>query len=219
VSKLREKQRSRDGVLGGAALIVATAALVWSIVGSAGAASTHVLVQKGDIAPGAVTTKSLAKGAVTAKKIRKHAVTGAKLAEAAVHTKNIASESVNQRVLRKGAVGTTALAPDAVTAAQLAPGSVYGGALGTETLVTKPIQDLDTVIDKNWTPSNIEAAMCGTGEALLGTGFAFTNSGDSEVSWLQALPILNGGTKGVTGRISSNSGGTATAEVAALCLK
>lgn len=157
-------------------------------------------VHRGEIAPGAVTAKSIAHGAVSAGKIRKEAVIAPKLA--------------------KGSVSPEAIAADAVTAGAIAPGSVYGGALGAETVVTKPIADLDTVPSNiEWTASNTEAALCGPGERLLGGGFAFTNPGNREAAWLQALPVLGGETNGFTGRISTNSGGTATAEVAAICLK
>jgi hypothetical protein len=86
--------------------------------------------------------------------------------------------------------------------------------------VTKPIADLDKVPHNGeWTASNGEVALCGEGEALLGTGFALPNPNNGEALWLEALPVVNGGTKGVTGRIETDSGGTATAVVAAVCLK
>lgn len=210
MSNLKPVREHQGTVLGAAALIVAIAALVVALIGVAGAASTRVIVRKGDIAPGAVTAKALANGAVTAGKIRGGAVTAPK----------IRKRSVTALKLAAGAVTSEAIAADAVTAAQLAPGSVYGGALGTETLVTKPIADLDAVpSNPEWTASNAETALCGPGERLLGTGFAFTNPGNREVGWLQALPIVSAESQGVTGRITSNSGGTAGAEVAAVCLK
>lgn len=227
---LKDKHHSRDGVLGLAALIVAILALIVAVVGAAGAASTRVVVRRGDIAPGAVTARSLAKGAVTARKIRKNAVTAAKLAKGAVQARSLAPGAVQGRNLAPGAVGaqslgseavtTAALAKNAVTASQLAPGSVYGGALGAQTLVTTPIADLDVGAHNiEWTASNTEAALCGPGEALLGSGFAFTNPGNGEAAFLQALPVLNGATKGVTGRITTDAGGTASGVIAALCLK
>jgi len=193
-----------------AALAVAIVAVAAAVVAPALAAPGQVVVRKvvvhqgkvrkGDIAPGAVTMKAIAQGAVTPNKIRKGAVTAPKLSG--------------------GAVTAGAIAPDAVTSTAIAPGSVYGGALGTETVVTKPITDLDTVASNiEWTASNTEAALCGPGERLLGGGFAFTNPGNREAAWLQALPLVGGETNGVTGRITTNSGGTATAEVAAICLK
>lgn len=220
MSNLKPVREHQGTVLGAAALIVAIAALVVALIGVAGAASTRVIVRKGDIAPGAVTPKALAKGAVHARAIAAEAVHGRAIAAETIQSTDLASGSVNRRALKKEAVTTVALAPDAVTATQLAPGSVYGGALGTETLVTKPIADLDAVAaNPEWTGSNAETALCGEGEKLLGTGFAFTNPGNREVGWLQALPIVSGQAQGVTGRITSNSGGTATAEVAAVCLK
>jgi hypothetical protein len=175
-------------------------AIVIAVVGTANAAPSKVVVRKGDIAPGAVTAKSIARGAVTAAKLRKASVTAPKIAA--------------------GGVTSVALAGGAVTSAALAPGSVYGGALGAETISTKPITDLDAVVgDKTWTPSNTETALCGAGEALLGGGFAFTVTGDNEVGWLEEMPVLNSETRGMQGRITSNAGGAATAEVAAVCLK
>jgi len=193
--KLTQVRRSRDGVLGLAALIVAIAALVVAVIGVAGAAPTRVIVHKDDIAPGAVTAKALAGGAVTASKIRKGAVTAPKVASGAIHAGKLAFESVGARALKKQAVSTVALAPNAVAAGQLAPGSVYGGALGAKALVTKAIADLDTVAHNGeWTASNTEAALCAPGEALLSPGFAFNLPANGQAIWLQAMPYLNGGT-------------------------
>jgi len=210
MSKVQDGRPDRASMVASAALVVAIAALVAAVAGFASAApgTTVVrkvvvrkgIVHKGEIAPGAVTAKSIAHGAVTAGKIRKSAVTGPKLAAASVTSE--------------------AIAADAVTAGAIAPGSVYGGALGTETVVTKPITDLDKdPHNGEWTASNAEAALCGEGEALLGSGFAFPNPNNGQALWLQTLPVVNGGTRGVTGRIESDSGGTAAAEVAAICLK
>lgn len=54
---------------------------------------------------------------------------------------------------------------------------------------------------------------------MLGSGFAFTTPSNGEAIWTQALPIVNGETKGVGGRFVSDVGGTVPAEVAAICLK
>jgi hypothetical protein len=183
-------------------------------------ATTRVVVRKGDIAPGAVTAKAIAKGAVTSPKIKKHAVTSSKVAEGAIRSVNLGSESVNQRTLKKEAVGTIALANDAVTGAQIAPGSVYAGALRKLSLQTKPLVDLDQgAHNGEWTASNAETVLCKPGEKLMGPGFGFTESGDNQVTWLQVLPYLNGESQGVTGRIASDAGGVAKAEIAALCLE
>ena len=156
------------------------------------------------------SAKALASGAVHSKAIAKSAVTSKKLAK----------ESVNRRVLRKGAVLEAALADDAVTARTLAPGSVYAGSLGPRTIHMTPIADIDQVAENGtWTGSNAETALCAPGEALLGPGFIFTEPGNREVSWLRAAPFLSPTGDGVSGQISSNSGGTASAEVMALCLK
>ncbi|MFN8215147.1 MAG: hypothetical protein U0R71_00985 [Solirubrobacterales bacterium] len=215
MSKLNPSTRS----LAMAALGFSIAAFVAAMIGVANGASTRVIVHKGQIAPGAVTAKTLAKGAVHAKALAKNAVHARALAKKAVHSKNLGSETVNRRILRKEAVTSAGLARDAVTAAAIAPGSIHGYALGPETLQTKPIADLDKVAHNGeWTSSNTEAALCAPGEALLGPGLVFTEPGNAQVGWLQALPVLNGETRGVTGRITSDSGGTATAEIAALCL-
>jgi hypothetical protein len=167
-------------------------------------------VRKGDIAPGAVTAKTLAKGAVHTKALAKGAVTA----------KNLAKGAVTAKALATAAVGQGALMDDSVTASAIAPGSIYGGALGTETIHVVPIKDLDAVAENGtWTASNTATALCGTGERLLGAGFAFTNPGNREAAFLQALPFVSATTNGVSGRITSNSGGTAEGEVVALCLK
>jgi hypothetical protein len=180
--------------------ILGLIAIAIAVVGTANAAPSKVVIRKGDIAPGAVTAKSIARGAVTAAKLRKGSVTAPKIAE--------------------GAVGAQAIAGGAVTSAAIAPGSVYGGALGTETIVVKPITDLDKIAHNGeWTGSDTEVALCGAGEALLGSGFAFATPSNGEAIWTQALPVVNGETKGVGGRFVSDAGGTASAEVAAICLR
>jgi hypothetical protein len=190
--------------------VLGFAALIVSLSGSANATSSSTLVRKGDIAPGAVTAKALAKGAVHSKA----------LAKGAINAKALAKGAVTASALARDAVTGDALGEDSVTARAIAPGSVYGGALGTETVHTVPIADADSVASNpEWTASNTETAVCGTGERLLSAGFAFTNPGNREVAFLQALPFTNNGTaNGVSGRITSNSGGSATAEIVALCL-
>jgi hypothetical protein len=67
-----------------------------------------------------------------------------------------------------------------------------------------------------WKTSNSEVALCGPGEALLGTGFAFTESGiNSQGTFLRALPILTSPSSGVMGQIISGPGGSAKAEIIA----
>lgn len=196
-------------VLGAIGAILGLAALIVSLSSAADASPHGRLVRSSEIAPGAVTAKKLANGSVRSKAIAAGAVTSVKLADGAV----------NRRVLRKEAVTPNALAADAVTRTAIAPGSVYSGALVPETVHVTPISDLDAVASNpEWTASNGEAAMCGQGEDLLGTGFAFTEPGNREVAFLQALPVLAPTGNGVTGRITSNSGGTARAEVVAICL-
>jgi hypothetical protein len=196
-------------ILGAIGAVLGLVALIVSLSSAADASPQGRLVKSSEIAPGAVTAAKLANGAVTAKAIKAGAVT----------SKKLANESVNRRVLRKEAVTANGLAADSVTRVAIAPGSVYSGALVPETIHMTPISDLDAVAENGaWTASNTEAAMCGQGEALLGTGFAFTEPGNREVGFLQALPVLAATGNGVTGRITSNSGGTAKAEIVAVCL-
>ena len=211
MGKVELKHPSLGTVLGSISVVLSLAALIISLSSSANALSSQAIVRKGDIAPGAVTAKSLAQGAVHAKA----------LAKGAVHSKALAKGAVNAKALAKGAVGTNAIAADAVTAAAIAPGSVYGGALGTETIHTTPIADIDSVpSNPEWTASNTEVASCAPGERVLGAGFAFTNPGNREATFLQAMPFTNNGdSNGAAGRIATNSGGSAIGQIAALCLK
>jgi hypothetical protein len=185
-------------------------ALLVALVGTANAGSTHVIVRKGDIAKGAVTAKALAPNAVHSKA----------LASGAVTAKALAKESVTTAALKPGSVTSAGLAPNAVTAPAIAPGSVYGGALGPVVVHGTPIGDLDAVAENGmWTASNTETALCGTGERLITGGIVFTNPGNREVGVIESLPFSNTTSAGVVGRITSNSGGSATAEVQAICLK
>jgi hypothetical protein len=175
-------------------------AIVIAVVGTANAAPSKVVVRKGDIAPGAVTARSIARGAVTNAKLRKASVTASKVAA--------------------GAVTSSAIAAGAVTSSALAPGSVDAATLATENIVVKPILDLDKdPHNGEWSPSNTELALCGPGEALLGGGFAFMTTGDGEVGTIEQMPLINNEVKGMQGRITSDAGGAATAQVAAVCLK
>lgn len=193
MSKLKAKRPSAGAVLGTLALIVALA-------GSAEAVSNHTIVRKGDIAKGAVTAKALAAGAV--------------------HPKALAKGAVSAAALRKGAVTATALAPDAVSAAAIAPGSVYGGSLGPVSVHSAGIVDLDSnPANIEWTTSSSVTALCGAGERLLSGGVVFTNPGNKEVAVISSVPFVNGEQNGWVGRITTNSGGTAAAEVQAFCLK
>ncbi len=124
------------------------------------------------------------------------------------------------KAVAKGAVGPEALSPDAVTASALAPNSVYGGALGPVTTHSTPIADLEEVpSNPTWTASSSENASCEPGERLLTGGVVFTNPGNREVGVIESLPVSNANVGGIIGRITSNSGGTAAAEVEAICLK
>lgn len=197
-------------VLGFAALVISLSGIAVATPSQTKARASHFTVHRGDIAPGAVTSKTIASGAVTTRK----------LAEDSVNSGNLSSGSVNRRILRRGAVIATTIAPDAVSAGAIAPGSIYGGALGEETIHTTPIADLDKVASNpEWTEGNTEVALCGAGERLLSGGFAFTEVGNREVSFLQALPFVSPTTNGVAGAFASNSGGGAKGEVVALCLK
>jgi hypothetical protein len=191
-------------VLGGLALIVAVA-------GNANAFSaSHVIVRKGDIAKGAVTASALAKGAVHAKAI----------AKGAVGAKALGKGAVGAAAIKGGAVTAAALGPDAVTASALAPGSVYGGALGAVSFHGAPISDPDSSADlSTWTSSAIVTASCATGERLLSGGVVFPELGNNRVGVTTSVPLSNAAANGWVGQITSDSGGTAKAEVQAYCLK
>jgi hypothetical protein len=194
MSKLRLKRPSPGTVLGTIALVVAVA-------GNANAFSAgRVIVRKGDIAKGAVTAKALAPGAV--------------------HAKALAKGAVSAKALKKGAVTAAALGPDAVTAPALAPGSVYGGALGAVTVHSAAIADVDsTPHNGEWTASSTAIAACASGERPLSGGVILTNPGNNQVGIIQSSPVTSADTQGWAGRIASDSGGTAVAEVQVLCLK
>lgn len=201
---------SAGTVMGAIGMTAGILALAVSLSGVAGAVSSNGrLVQKGDIARGAVTAKTLAPGAVHARAISSSAVTTPKLAK----------DAVNRRVLKKSSVTPRAIAANAVTAGAIAPGSVYGGALGRRTLHMTDMKDLDQVAENGaWTAGDTASALCSPGEALIGTGFAMKEPGNREVTWLQALPVLSGTGDSVSGRFASNSGGTAEGEIVAICL-
>lgn len=180
--------------------VLGTLALIVALAGNADAFSSRIVIHRGQIAPGAVTARTIASGAVRAKALAKGAVTS--------------------KAIAKGAVTSAALGQDAVTATALAPESVYGGALGPVTTHGTKIADVDAVAENGtWTASNSEFASCGPGERLLTGGIVFTEPGNREVAPLEVLPVSNSAANGMVGRITSNSGGTAAAEVQAICLK
>jgi hypothetical protein len=186
-------------------------ALLVALAGTANAGSNHVIVRKGDIAKGAVTAKALAPGSVRAKA----------LAPGAVGTRAIRPQSVTAATLAPGAVTAEALGPSAITSPALAPGSVYGAALGPAVVHSATLSDLDAVAENGtWTSSATAIALCGAGERLQTGGIVFNNPGNREVGILQSLPFESSGSGGGwVGQITSNSGGSAAAEVQAICLK
>ena len=114
----------------------------------------------------------------------------------------------------------TALGADSVTPNAIAPDSVHGYALGPVNTYTTPIADLDSSADLSiWTTSNGEGAVCATGERLIAGGVSFTNPGNRRVGIAESLPVVNSNTNAFFGQITSDSGGTATAQVQAICLK
>jgi hypothetical protein len=190
--------------------VLGLTALIVALAGTADAGPSHPIVRKGDIAKGAVTANALAKGAVRARA----------LAPGAVGAKALANGSISAAALRPGAVSATALAPNAVSSSALAPGSVYGAALGPVSSYTSSLIDLDTVEENGtWTASDTAIAACKPGERLITGGVVFTNPGNREVAIVQALPFVSPDGSGMTGQITTNSGGKATAQVQAICLK
>ena len=223
MTKFKLKRPAPGTILGFLALMVALA-------GNANALGSHTIIRKGDIAKGAVTASALAKGAVHSKALAAGAVNAKALAAGAVSSKSLAQGAVTASAVAPGAIGAAALAPggvhsaaispDAVTASAIAPNSVYGGALGPVTVHSTPIADLDEVEENGtWTASDTENASCSAGERLLTGGVTFTNPGNREVGIIESLPFSAPGLEGMTARITSNSGGSAAAEVQALCLK
>jgi hypothetical protein len=185
-------------------------ALLVALAGTANAGSNHLIVRKGDIAKGAVTAKALAPGSVHAKA----------LAPGAVGARALRPQSVTAAALAPGAVTANALGRDAVTSTTLAPGSVYGAALGPVAIHSATLTDLDASADlSTWTSSNTELAQCGPGERLLSGGVVFTSLGNRRVGIVTSLPVENSSANGWAGQITSDSGGTAAAEVQAICLK
>jgi hypothetical protein len=197
MSKLKLRRPSPGVVLGALALIVAVAGNTSAFSATT---TTRVIVRRGDIAKGAVTASALASGAV--------------------HAKALAKGAVGAKALKSGAVRAPALGPDAVTAPALAPGAVYGGALGSVTVHSAGIADADAVPENGtWSPSSSVTAVCSPGERLLSGGVVFTEPGNHEVGVITSQPFVNGAGNGWVGAITSNSGGTAKAEVQALCLR
>jgi hypothetical protein len=206
-----EKRASIGAVMGTMGFVLGLAALLISLGSTADATAHH--------APHKITAKQLAPGAVTEKAIRKGAVGKKALGEGVVTNEALADNAVNARTLGEGSVTERAIAPAAVTHGAIAPGSVSSSTLTGETIHVTPIADHDAVAENGaWTPSNTEVAACGPGEDLLGTGFMFTEPGNHEVSFLRAQPFLGTNGNGVGGEISSNSGGTAKAQIMAICL-
>jgi hypothetical protein len=206
-------------VMSALALFFAFAAFVVVVSGNADAARHVYVVKKGDIAPGAVTAKTLAHGAVHPKALAKGAVTSSKIKAGAVDAAALAKGAVTAAALGHGAVTPPALAEDSVTSTALAPKSVYAAALGDETVHTATIKDQDEIAaNPDWTASSTGVAICGAHERLMLGGFNFTNLGNRQVSFLEALPILNPSTNGFKGAFASNSGGSAEAQLTAYCL-
>ena len=185
-------------------------ALLVALAGTANAGSNRIIVRQGDIAKGAVTARALAPGSVHAKA----------LAPGAVGAKALRPQSVTAAAMAPGAVTVDALDRNAATSSALAPGSVYGAALGSATVHGAGMADLDTVpSNPEWTASDVAVVRCGLGERLLTGGVVFGAPGNREVGILQSLPFEDSSGGGWIGRITSNSGGTAAAEVQAICLK
>jgi hypothetical protein len=120
------------------ALVLSVVAVLIALGGEAGALSGKHSVGKGDIANGAVTSRSLATGAVTDRAI----------AQRAIHGSAIASKAIKARTL--------------------APGSVDARALGPVTVIETQIPDLDAAVDSTYTQSGTALACPGGQRLLSG---------------------------------------------------
>jgi hypothetical protein len=166
-------------------LVLSMITLFVAITSTAGALPGRNLVEKGDIAKGAVTKRALARGAVNTKAIRKGAVTSPK----------IANEAVVERTL--------------------APSSVGASALGDTATVPAPIVDNDPIAGNlDWTTSPSAAAACPPGSALLGGGVSITNGVNNRVFVQTSAPTADRW----EGAISTDTGGTSSGRVYAICL-
>jgi hypothetical protein len=119
-------------------LVLSVIAVLIALGGQAGALPGKHSVGKGDIARGAVTSRSLATGAVTDRAIAKRTI----------HGSAIASKAIKSRML--------------------APGSVDSRALGPVTVVETQIPDLDTAVDSTYTRSGASLACPGGQRLLSG---------------------------------------------------
>lgn len=128
-------------------LVLSMVTLFVALTSTAGALPGRNLVEKGDIANGAVASRALARGAVKARALAPKSVTSAKIAR------------------------------EAVTSSKLGPFSVGAFAFGDTTTVSAPIPDNDTTLDFNWTTSPTAVAVCPPGSVLLGGGVSITTSG------------------------------------------
>jgi hypothetical protein len=208
------KRPSPGTVLGLLALIVAVAGNTGAFAGSGSKVTKH------DLAKGAVTARALAPGAVRAKALANGAVAAKAIKQGAVGAGALGADAVGPASIKPGAVGARALAPNAVTASALAPGSVYGGALGPVELRSMALVDHDEAADlSTWTTSDTATVSCSPGQRLLSGGVILTNPGNRRVAIVRALPISNPLGDSFSGQITTDSGGTATAEVQAICLK
>jgi hypothetical protein len=187
-------------IFSGAAAVMAAMALFVSLSGAAEAGPAHAKVGRKDLLPGAVTAKALARGAVGARALAKGAVQSTALA--------------------KGSVTASAIASGAVTSASIAPGSVGAVALKpTKIVFSPPVKDEDAVeSNPEWTASSGEDARCESRGRVFGGGYNFTNPGNRQDSVIGFAPFT-GPADGVTGRITTNSGGHAEAVFYAICLE
>jgi hypothetical protein len=139
------------------ALVLSLITLFIAITSTAGALPGRGLVEKGDIAKHAVTSRALARGAVTKRAIAKHAVTSRKLAGHAVVSRT------------------------------LAPASVGAFALGDRVVASAAIPDADTTAppDGAWTASATVAAPCPPRSILLGGGVSISDGSPSHQAAVQ----------------------------------
>ena len=210
MGELKLNTRASIGaVTGPVGLLLGLVAVVISLSGIADASSSHGhKITANQLAPNAVTAKAIKRGAVGPKALRKYAV----------NSRALADNAVNKRILAKESVIARALAPDAVSAAAIAPApsTAVPSQPSRSTSRRSPISTPSRRIPngRRATPKPRSALRGKPCRHRLHVHRIRQPRG----RLLRAAPFLAAGGNGVTGEITSNSGGTAKAQIMAICL-